>query len=185
MLGRLPPAHLLMARLHLKSVDYRNARGESVSLLYPNCGSQTELLSTVSLARIIVYSMMPDGTPAPASGASTPAMTPFSSGMATPHGASTNGKVADYLSAGLGSKFGRVKEKKYIGGSKALDALSKLIISVESFFHPTNSGKWTNDLTAFVKYLAYEFNKRWHEEQKPDCKTPKVCLEHPRYTVPP
>lgn len=140
------------------------------------CDTRTEPLPTVSLARIIVYSMMPDGIPAPASGASTPAMTPFSSGMATPHGATTNGKVADYLSAGLGSKFGRVKEKKYIGGSKALDALSKLTISVESFFHPTNSGKWTGDLTAFVKYLVYEFNKRWHEEQKPDCKTPKVCL---------
>src|SRR5882757_5447095 len=128
--------------------------------------------------------MMPDGIPAPASGASTPAMTPFSSGIATPHGASTNGKVADYLSAGLGSKFGRVKEKKYFGGSKALDALSKLIISVESFFHPTNSGKWTNDLTAFVKYLVYEFNKRWHEEQKQDCKTPKVSLVYPCDTVP-
>jgi proteasome activator subunit 4 len=147
-------------------------------------GTKTNLILIVSLARVIVYSMMPDGTPAPASGAPTPAMTPFSSGIATPYGAPTNVKVADYLSAGLGSKLGRVKEKKYIGGSKALDALSKLIISVESFFHPTNSGKWTNDLTAFVKYLVYEFNKRWQEEQKPDCKTPKVCLGCPCYNVP-
>jgi proteasome activator subunit 4 len=23
-----------------------------------------------------------------------------------------------------------------------------------------------------VKYLVADFNKRWHEEQKPDCKTP-------------
>jgi hypothetical protein len=46
-------------------------------------------------------------------------------------------------------------------------------------------------LTAFIKYVVYEFNKRkkltlalcghkadtrlgWHEEQKPECKTPKV-----------
>lgn len=42
-----------------------------------------------------------------------------------------------------------MKEKKYLGGSKALDALSKLIISCESFFHPTNGGKWTNDVSLF------------------------------------
>ncbi|CCA68831.1 hypothetical protein PIIN_02692 [Serendipita indica DSM 11827] len=28
-------------------------------------------------------------------------------------------------------------------------------------------------LTAFVKYIVYEFNKRWHEEMQPDCKVPK------------
>jgi proteasome activator subunit 4 len=40
-----------------------------------------------------------------------------------------------------------MKEKKNLGGSKALDSFSKLIISCESFFHPTNSGKWTNDVS--------------------------------------
>jgi proteasome activator subunit 4 len=56
------------------------------------------------------------------------------------------GKVTDYFSAALAPK-GRMKEKKYLGGSKALEALSQLIISCENFFHPTNSGKWTNDVS--------------------------------------
>jgi proteasome activator subunit 4 len=88
--------------------------------------------------------MTPDGLPAPPSGSSTP----FTAGIMTPQpgqpGTSPS-KVTDYFSAALGPK-GRMKEKKYLGGSKALEALSKLIISCESFFHPTNSGKWTNDV---------------------------------------
>lgn len=52
-----------------------------------------------------------------------------------------------------GSKF-------YLGGCKALDLLSRMITSTESFFHPSNSGSWTSDLSAFIKYLASEFNKR-------------------------
>jgi len=54
-------------------------------------------------------------------------------------------KIADYFTTALAPKS-RIKEKKYLGGSKALESLSKLIISCESFFHPTNSGKWTNDV---------------------------------------
>jgi proteasome activator subunit 4 len=27
-------------------------------------------------------------------------------------------------------------------------------------------------LSAFIKQIVYEFNKRWHEEQESDCKTP-------------
>ncbi|KAI0651592.1 hypothetical protein C8Q79DRAFT_934115 [Trametes meyenii] len=123
-----------------------------------------------SLARIIVYSMAPDGLPAPSSNAPTPLFTPLTSGASTPlpH---QNGGLGDYLSSPLG-KGGRLKAKTYLAGCKALDSLARLIASTESFFHPTNSGSWTSDLSAFIKYIVYDFNKRWYEEQQPDCKTP-------------
>ncbi|PSR73164.1 hypothetical protein PHLCEN_2v10976 [Hermanssonia centrifuga] len=129
-----------------------------------------------SLARIIVYSMSPDGIPTPASTAPTPFFTPTASGASTPlphphSNAGLAGALADYLSAPLG-KASHLKSKTYLGGSKALDSLSKFIASTEGFFHPTNSGNWTNDLSAFVKYVVFDFNKRWHDEQQPDCKTP-------------
>ncbi|RPD81724.1 hypothetical protein L226DRAFT_527984 [Lentinus tigrinus ALCF2SS1-7] len=123
-----------------------------------------------SLARIIVYSMAPDALPNPASNAPTPFFTPLASGASTPL-PQQNGGLGDYLSAPLG-KGGHLKVKTSLAGCKALDALVKLIASTESFFHPTNSGNWTNDLSAFVKYIVYDFNKRWYEEQQPDCKTP-------------
>ncbi|KAH8835425.1 hypothetical protein DL96DRAFT_1702409 [Flagelloscypha sp. PMI_526] len=127
-----------------------------------------------SLAKIIVYSMAPDGTPAPSSNAPTPFFTPLPSGLNTPTGPShPHPNLSDYLSASL-SKTARPAQTKpqFIAGCHALDSLAKLIASMESFFHPTNSGGWTTDLSAFVKYLVADFNKRWHEEQKPDCKTP-------------
>ena len=31
----------------------------------------------------------------------------------------------------------------YIAGSKAVESLDQLITSIESFFHPSNTGKWT------------------------------------------
>ncbi|KAI0724287.1 hypothetical protein C8T65DRAFT_714470 [Cerioporus squamosus] len=123
-----------------------------------------------SLARIIVYSMAPDAMPSPASNAPTPLFTPLASGASTPL-PQQNGGLGDYLSAPLG-KGGHLKVRTYLAGCKALDALAKLIASTESFFHPTNSGNWTNDLSAFIKYIVYDFNKRWYEEQQPDCKTP-------------
>ncbi|KAH8100502.1 hypothetical protein BXZ70DRAFT_1022407 [Cristinia sonorae] len=129
-----------------------------------------------ALARLIVYSMAPDGLPTPGSNVSTPFFTPLASGASTPlprmngHPA-THGGLADYLSAPLG-KGGHLKAKTYLAGCKALDSLVRFIASLEGFFHPTNSGSWTNDLSAFIKYIVYEFNKRWHEEQLADCKTP-------------
>lgn len=119
-----------------------------------------------SLAKLIVYSMAPDGASAPPSTESTPWCTPMTSGVSTPQ---VSGSVGDYLTVPL-HKWG--PSKLYLGGSKALDSLARLIASMEHFFHPTNSGSWTSDLTAFVKYIVYEFNKRWHEEQLSDCKVP-------------
>jgi proteasome activator subunit 4 len=110
-----------------------------------------------SLARIIVYSMSPDGLPTAPSSTPTPLGTPFASGMSTPRNQSSS--IGDYLAAPLG-KLPFLSLKSYIGGSKALDSLVKLIASTESFFHPSNSGAWTADLTAFIKHVAYEFNKR-------------------------
>ncbi|KAK0473258.1 hypothetical protein IW261DRAFT_1553160 [Armillaria novae-zelandiae] len=101
---------------------------------------------SASLARIIVYSMAPDGFPIPFS-------------------------LEEFLSVPLG-KPAPSRGKTYLAGSKALDSLAKLIASTESFFHPSNSGAWTTDLSAFIKYIVYDFNKRWHEEQQSDCKTP-------------
>ncbi|KAJ4476693.1 hypothetical protein J3R30DRAFT_3704168 [Lentinula aciculospora] len=122
-----------------------------------------------SLARIIVYSMAPDGLPAPPSNVPTPFFSPSPSGMNTPSiGSSTLG---EYLSAPLG-KGVHGKGKTFLAGSKALDSLARLIASVESFFHPTNSGAWTTDLSAFIKSIVYNFNKRWHEESQPECETP-------------
>lgn len=77
-----------------------------------------------------------------------PLMTPMPSGASTPlphQNGSANGTLGDYLSAPLG-KGGYMKAKTYLAGSKALDSLSKLIASTEGFFHPTNSGSWTNDV---------------------------------------
>ena len=116
------------------------------------------------------------------------------SGAATPEGLDAHSTTSDatYLNA---DTFETSRANKaYLAGSKALDSLSRMIISTESFFHPSNSGPWTTDLTAFIKYLTAEFNKReassidacsiiytlmhdfagWYEERKPDCKTPQA-----------
>jgi proteasome activator subunit 4 len=63
-------------------------------------------------------------------------------------------------------------QRTYLGGSKALDHLAKLIVSCETFFHPSNHGAWTTILTTFIHTLTWEFTKRWMEEEKPECKTP-------------
>jgi len=84
--------------------------------------------------------MAPDGVPAPASTAPTPWYSPMPSGVCTPHG---GGSVGDYLTVPL---YNWERPKIYLGGSKALDSLARLIASTEHFFHPTNSGTWTSDV---------------------------------------
>ncbi|RXW16590.1 hypothetical protein EST38_g9267 [Candolleomyces aberdarensis] len=124
-----------------------------------------------SLARIIVYSMASDGPMVPPSNMPTPMFSPLPSAASTPHIQDTS--LKDYLSAPLAGPRKPILPHAYLGGSKALDSLARMIASTEQFFHPSNSGSWTADLSAFIKYIVYDFNKRWHEEQKPDCKTPK------------
>ena len=58
--------------------------------------------------------------------------------------------MGDYLSAPL-AKIPFLSLKSYVGGSKALDSLVKLIASTESFFHPSNSGAWTADVCNILK----------------------------------
>jgi len=44
-----------------------------------------------------------------------------------------------------------------------LDVLKKLkvmIQAIESYFHPSNSGKWTISLTSFLHLLSFEFLRR-------------------------
>ncbi|KAG8932798.1 hypothetical protein FRC01_012282 [Tulasnella sp. 417] len=106
-----------------------------------------------SLAKLIVYSMAPDGKQLPHSGTATPFEIPVVTG-------------GGYFNIPLPKR-----EKSYLAGCKALDSLAKLIVSLESFFHPSN-GSYTTDLSAFLKYIVFEFSKRWHHETLPDCKVP-------------
>ncbi|EJF66455.1 ARM repeat-containing protein [Dichomitus squalens LYAD-421 SS1] len=71
-----------------------------------------------------------------------------------------------------GSAPGTPSSEGYLAGSRALDSLDKLVTSVESFFHPSNYGIWSLNLTHFVQRLMAEFSKRWKDEQQPYCKTP-------------
>ncbi|EIW66071.1 hypothetical protein TREMEDRAFT_35609 [Tremella mesenterica DSM 1558] len=64
-------------------------------------------------------------------------------------------------------------ERRYLGGSKALDHLRSLLTSCESYFHPSNSGDWSAFLNAFLTHLAGNFLERWKNEQAPNCKTPQ------------
>lgn len=70
-----------------------------------------------SFAALIVYSMSVD---APAVGS-----TPAGTRPGTPALSTTT-----------------TKERTYLAGSKALDALAKLIQATEGFFHPSNYGSW-------------------------------------------
>lgn len=96
--------------------------------------------------------MAPDGMPSPSSMTPTPNFTPFGSGTSTPL-PQQNGGLGDYLSAPLG-KGNHLKVKTYLAGCKALDALAKMIASTEGFFHPTNSGNWTNDVCILLSFAA-------------------------------
>ncbi|KDR84826.1 hypothetical protein GALMADRAFT_233236 [Galerina marginata CBS 339.88] len=64
------------------------------------------------------------------------------------------------------------QQNGFLAGSKAMDSLDRLITSIESFFHPSNSGLWTLSLTTFIQRLSAEFTKRWKEEEQDSCKTP-------------
>jgi hypothetical protein len=44
--------------------------------------------------------------------------------------------------------------------------IESLLQSVESAFHPSNSGQWTQKLAAFVYRLAEKFAQRWTQEQR-------------------
>lgn len=110
--------------------------------------SSTDAIIIASLAKLIVYSIAPDGIPAPASTAPTPLYTPMTSGVSTPQ---SGDSVGEYLTVPL-HKWER--PKVYLGGSKALDSLARLIASTEHFFHPANSGSWTSDVRHSFRVLG-------------------------------
>ncbi|SCV72468.1 BQ2448_4005 [Microbotryum intermedium] len=99
-----------------------------------------------SFAAIIVHSMAVD---APASGT-----TPMPSRPASP------------------VTTAKKQQKNYLAGSKALDALAKLVQATEGFFHPSNYGAWAPNLGRFLQNVTWEFHKRTKEEERADCKTP-------------
>lgn len=74
-----------------------------------------------SFAALIVYSMSVDAPVETASGAATPAV--------------VDGE-------------GQPRRRRYLAGSKALDALAKLIQATEGYFHPSNYGAWAPHLVS-------------------------------------
>ena len=94
--------------------------------------------------------MAPDGIAVPASNAPTPMFSPLpSAGPGTPVHSHTN--AADYLTAPFGKQlYTHIKPSAYLGGSRALDSLARMVASTESFFHPSNSGSWTNDVSCLA-----------------------------------
>ncbi|CAK5268900.1 unnamed protein product [Mycena citricolor] len=60
----------------------------------------------------------------------------------------------------------------FVAGSQALDTLDRLLTSVETYFHPSNSGPYTVVLTSFLTHTASYLYQRWKEEELPSCETP-------------
>jgi proteasome activator subunit 4 len=48
----------------------------------------------------------------------------------------------------------------------SLNMLIDLIQSIESFFHPSNFGRWTHSLLKFIENLSYSVLNRWLNEQR-------------------
>ncbi|KZP00936.1 ARM repeat-containing protein [Calocera viscosa TUFC12733] len=151
--------------LRALNVPLAGSPGSSTTALHADLASSTKAqrlhragTPIQSLCKIIVYSMAPDG---PVKGASS---TSGTSGAGTPNGIIANGMPAS-LGAGAANKG-------YLGGSKALESLDRLITSTESFFHPSNAGIWTVDLTSFIHRITYEFLKRVKEEERSHCRIP-------------
>ncbi|KAF9155612.1 hypothetical protein BG015_009167 [Linnemannia schmuckeri] len=57
--------------------------------------------------------------------------------------------------------------------SSTLAHLAELIQATESFYHPSNYGKWSYVLALFLEALARDYLERWNKEKLPKCKTPQ------------
>ncbi|GAA5854935.1 hypothetical protein JCM8547_004128 [Rhodosporidiobolus lusitaniae] len=124
-----------------------------------------------SFAAIIVYSMAVDAYPQ--GGTPMGSRVPSRPGSPGP-GAKPSGHGLLGQALGVDAKRGAggKKEKTYLAGSKALDALAKLIQATESYFHPSSYGRWAPLLGRFLQNVTWEFLKRQTEEQRADCRTP-------------
>jgi len=55
-----------------------------------------------------------------------------------------DGGIREMLPPNIKAKGGKLPTQTgYIAGSKAMESLHRLITSIESFFHPSNTGLWT------------------------------------------
>ncbi|ORX39177.1 putative membrane protein [Kockovaella imperatae] len=121
-----------------------------------------------SLAETIIFCMSHDAPEQ--SGHATPSNSVHAAVSRLQNGASMKrGDSTDSLAqAGKSSDANR----RYLAGCKALDHLSRLLTSCETFFHPSNSGPWSAFLTVFLSHLAGNFVERWKAEEDRNCKTP-------------
>ena len=131
-----------------------------------------------SLAETIIFCMSYDAPEAAKSGIATP-VNGSTNGNTTPvpRAISRLNNGAEMKRGGSSDSLaqaGKTAERHYLAGSKALDHLSRLLTSCETFFHPSNSGHWSAFLTIFLSHLAANFVERWKAEEDPFCKTPKA-----------
>lgn len=131
-----------------------------------------------SLSLLIVYSMCEDAPESSSSTATPGTVTP----REPPHKKShLNGLRAidstDSLAAAAKKEDAR---QACLAGSKALEHLNKLLLSCETFFHPSNHGQWSVILAAFIRDLAWDFLRRWKEEEQTECKTPAAWRLTPK-----
>lgn len=56
--------------------------------------------------------------------------------------------------------------------SPSLRNLANLIQAVETYYNPSNRGRWTYSLARFLQYLAFYFLRRWRREHEDSCTTP-------------
>ncbi|GAO13343.1 hypothetical protein UVI_02013540 [Ustilaginoidea virens] len=54
-----------------------------------------------------------------------------------------------------------------------MSSLEGLMESIDTFFHPSNQGNWTNMLGQLTLYLAEAFVSRWNREQSSELDTPE------------
>jgi len=66
-----------------------------------------------------------------------------------------------------------VPEDKRPPKINVLKKLKDMIQAVETYFHPSNFGKWTYSMACFLQWLSFELLKRIRNENIEDCKTPK------------
>nr|XP_018259276.1 proteasome activator subunit 4 [Kwoniella dejecticola CBS 10117]OBR81434.1 proteasome activator subunit 4 [Kwoniella dejecticola CBS 10117] len=136
-----------------------------------------------SLAETIVFSMsedspfvaLPSGTATPDTATPLPNSarnaTPIQPAISRLQNGSSMARSASSDSLAVAGQKSEI-DRRYLAGSKALDHLSKLLTSCETFFHPSNSGHWSVFLTTFLSHLASNFVERWKSEEEPDCRTP-------------
>ncbi|OAV88857.1 hypothetical protein PTTG_08821 [Puccinia triticina 1-1 BBBD Race 1] len=58
------------------------------------------------------------------------------------------------------------------GDCRALTSLSRLLTAMETFFHPSNYGRWSAKLAKFLNYLVKQFARRWSSESRAEQSTP-------------